>query len=192
MEFKICPKCQQQKNASLGFFPPDKRAKSGLASLCRACQSIANKNWKSRNPEKNKEIIKAWRARNLEREATRLKMARLKNPQAARDRVRKSYWKNVEKRRAERRLYGKTNPDKVRQHAATRRARKMQATTGCVDYGFILKRDAGICHICKLPVIPSERSFDHVIPLCKGGHHSNENISLSHLKCNLKKGTKLL
>lgn len=38
----------------------------------------------------------------------------------------------------------------------------------------------------------SERHLDHVIPLSRGGAHSEDNIRVTHARCNLKKGTKLV
>ena len=43
--------------------------------------------------------------------------------------------------------------------------------------------------------IPGSRTkggVDHVIPLARGGTHSNDNIRPAHAKCNLRKSSKLL
>jgi HNH endonuclease len=58
--------------------------------------------------------------------------------------------------------------------------------------GYLTERDRGICGICHDPVTdatgPMRPSPDHVIPLARGGGHSLENLQLSHLDCNLRKG----
>lgn len=35
-------------------------------------------------------------------------------------------------------------------------------------------------------------SFDHLIPLAKGGPHARINLRPAHLKCNMAKGAKVL
>jgi 5-methylcytosine-specific restriction endonuclease McrA len=37
---------------------------------------------------------------------------------------------------------------------------------------------------------PLPPSLDHVIPLAREGSHTRDNVKLSHLACNLRKGTK--
>jgi 5-methylcytosine-specific restriction endonuclease McrA len=37
---------------------------------------------------------------------------------------------------------------------------------------------------------PKSKSFDHVIPLAKGGPHSMDNVKLSHFGCNSRKGAR--
>lgn len=50
-----------------------------------------------------------------------------------------------------------------------------------------------VCHICSRRVEDnSQLHFDHVIPLSRGGEHSNDNIKVSHAVCNMSKGTKLI
>ena len=56
----------------------------------------------------------------------------------------------------------------------------------------LYKRDKGRCHICGFPVSVKHASIDHVIPLSKLGKHTWSNVALSHVKCNKKKGAKLL
>lgn len=54
----------------------------------------------------------------------------------------------------------------------------------------IFKRDRGICGLCKEWVAPRYASIDHVKPLSKGGEHTMNNVQLTHLKCNLRKGNR--
>lgn len=61
-----------------------------------------------------------------------------------------------------------------------------------VDLGNVLKRDGASCHICKELVEPEELDFDHVVPLSRGGSHTEANIAVSHAHCNRKKGGKLM
>ena len=52
----------------------------------------------------------------------------------------------------------------------------------------VYKKDHGICYLCHLFVPAKQASMEHVIPFAKGGTHTHDNIRLSHLKCNLRKG----
>ena len=46
------------------------------------------------------------------------------------------------------------------------------------------------CKYCEKPL--TEYHVDHVVPLCKGGDNSKENLVIACPKCNLSKGGKLL
>jgi 5-methylcytosine-specific restriction endonuclease McrA len=59
----------------------------------------------------------------------------------------------------------------------------------------IFKRDNWICGICKDPINPRLRcpnwwaaTLDHIVPLCRGGSHTADNVTAAHLICNLRKG----
>jgi 5-methylcytosine-specific restriction endonuclease McrA len=86
------------------------------------------------------------------------------------------------------------NPEKVRISRAlgrrARAARKRATSVGPVSYRRILKRDGFICWICLYPISGGtlrEIHFDHIIPLSKGGSHTEDNIQVAHVKCNLRK-----
>lgn len=80
-----------------------------------------------------------------------------------------------------------------------RRAMMRGNATGPIDYAEVWRRDNGHCWICREPVNetltyphPMYRSWDHVIPIIKGGAHAMENLALSHLVCNTSKKSKIL
>lgn len=68
----------------------------------------------------------------------------------------------------------------------------------------VAKRDHNICQICGEPVnwndykivngkkvsLGDYPSRDHIVPICKGGLHSWDNIRLAHIRCNSKKGAR--
>jgi 5-methylcytosine-specific restriction endonuclease McrA len=70
-----------------------------------------------------------------------------------------------------------------------KRARKRNATIGIIDYGAIVQRCKGRCQICGKKVRRVDFSFDHIIPLSRGGPHSQENLQLAHNVCNSRRGT---
>lgn len=80
--------------------------------------------------------------------------------------------------------------------------RGRQATAGPlgkvvrVDRAAIGERDGWICHLCLVPIDtqrqapdPKAASLDHLIPLSAGGRHEPANVAISHLGCNLARGT---
>lgn len=79
-----------------------------------------------------------------------------------------------------------------RQYERKRTAQKLKTAVGAVDYNKILERDGYICHLCGEGVERSDLHFDHVIPLSKGGPHIEENIRVSHARCNLRKHDKIV
>ena len=87
------------------------------------------------------------------------------------------------------------NPEKVtltRREAHRRRNARM--SSGKVSYRRILERDGPWCGICGHMIIAAsldEIHFDHIIPLSKGGPHTEANIQVSHAQCNLRKHANL-
>lgn len=75
---------------------------------------------------------------------------------------------------------------------ARRRARRRAKEKGDADYDYIWFRDFGLCHICGEGVSREEAEFDHVVPLHRGGGHTNDNVKVSHGRCNRSKGTRLM
>jgi HNH endonuclease len=79
-----------------------------------------------------------------------------------------------------------------------RRARLRSAFVEHVFLDHLLERDGGICQLCMLPVdrdavVPEVMAptVDHIIPLAKGGEHSNANCQLAHFLCNSLKSDTL-
>lgn len=63
----------------------------------------------------------------------------------------------------------------------------------------IFVRDSYVCSICGLLIDPSLKfpnrlsaSLEHSVPISKGGPHSEENVTCSHLTCNVKRGNREL
>lgn len=51
----------------------------------------------------------------------------------------------------------------------------------------ILRRDRGICHICKLP---GADQVDHLTPVSKGGTDDLSNLAAAHARCNNRRGNR--
>lgn len=180
-----------------------------------------SKRWRKANPERYAEHQRRWRARNPEkvRELSRVRMARLRaeDPEGVRERMRvwsqanrelvqaaKTAWiaANYERYReaanASNRRYRQSNPDKRRDDYHRRRALKAQTSFGSIDLAEIWELQEGRCGICEAQLDRSLRwpdplspSIDHIIPLSKGGTHTQDNVSWTCLVCNLRKGASL-
>lgn len=89
--------------------------------------------------------------------------------------------------------------DRRRDNYHRRRALKRQTETGGpVFREEIADRDGWICGLCGEPVSPDvawpdplSPSVDHIVPLSKGGGHTVENVQLTHLQCNVRKGDRV-
>lgn len=112
-----------------------------------------------------------------------------------------SVWYRANEQRVKERaaIWKINNRDKAKDADHRRRAAMYGSATGPIDYYEVWERDGGRCWICEMPVDPTltypnpmYRSWDHVMPIIKGGSHTMDNIALSHLVCNTSKRAKVL
>jgi 5-methylcytosine-specific restriction endonuclease McrA len=141
-----------------------------------------------------REYTRQWRARNPER-AAEGDRKQSQNRRAQRTiRSRERYAQDPEKYRAmQRRSYAKNEKTREARYRANRlrRARKQAAQPdGPIDYITVVKRCGMVCHICGKSVRKADLSFDHLIPLARGGPHVDWNISVAHRACNSSKGAR--
>lgn len=193
MENRICSKCFVESPLTSEFFPEDPRYREGFSTWCRKC----------RNAAAQKRYVK-----NIDKERIRHALARKLDPEKSRAKVRKSYKKHAEKRKAYARDYDKKNraqksayrvkwvhehPFRARQTRAVQKAKQYGVRVDLnTNYWRIYKRDRGICHLCQQKVDRATLTFDHIIPLSKGGAHSPENIAVAHYICNRDKKAQIL
>lgn len=64
-----------------------------------------------------------------------------------------------------------------------------------IDHLTLFELYAWTCYICREPINrhlrnPHRRAatVEHIIPLCKGGTHTWDNVAPSHAECNFRKG----
>jgi hypothetical protein len=117
---------------------------------------------------------------NIERERDRLAAWRAANPEA---------WKAARDRAY---ANSRTNGGAAKSVQA-RQARVKAATTGLVvKLGDVLERDGMHCFICLKPIEDKlQLTYDHTIPLARGGTHSEENLHPAHRTCNSWKNNRL-
>ena len=134
--------------------------------------------YRAANHEHIQEKDRAWRGANWEHQRDRVKAYALANP---------------ERLAAKSRAYALANPGKRAESRGRRRASKQGAVVTKADYKAILAEFGMVCHICGLEIETiHDLHYDHVIPLSKGGEHTQRNIRPSHTVCNLRKGSRIL
>lgn len=75
---------------------------------------------------------------------------------------------------------------------ARRRARLRDATIEPVSRSAIIERDNRTCHLCGKTNLPDTQiHLDHVIPLSRGGPHTEDNLRVACAPCNIRKGARL-
>jgi 5-methylcytosine-specific restriction endonuclease McrA len=144
-------------------------APSGRASTCKECTS---------------QYFRDWYAANGDRVRERARAAAIANPERNRERVNAWHSANPER-----------HQQQARESKHRRRAIEKGTSTGAIDERRIWEEQAGICALCDQPIDrelkhpdPFSKSLDHIIPLAKGGSHTQDNVQWTHLRCNLSKG----
>lgn len=180
---RLCRVCRQFKPVA-GFH-------SGQWD-CKPCQVVNNRAWRERHPDfvpldrrdpevraRYREVRKAWR--------------RTPNGRA-------SLRQDIERRRL--RLQAdpayRTRRQEIMRRVKWKRGRRMRAQfVAPVDFDYIVRRDRGLCGICRKPVNlrlryphPMAASMDHIVPLSRGGTHEPRNVRLAHTCCNSRKWAK--
>jgi len=82
------------------------------------------------------------------------------------------------------------NKDKVREIKMRRRAQKLTTQTSKLNINEIYS-NSPFCFYCNKPLTLKEATFDHFIPLSKGGLHAKENMRISCKHCNCVKNNKI-
>ncbi len=201
---KCCRKCGQEKPATLEYFYKASGNKDGLYSQCKTCHA----EWAKANPERIKKAKQGYAERNREAEQERARRFRVEQPEKARETVHNYYLRNKDKRlvynkewaaqnpekmRGYFRAYHERNPFVTRQQAALARAKKYGvAIDPATNLARVYKRDRGVCYLCSEKVTRATLSFDHVLPLSKGGPHAETNLAVAHVNCNRAKRDTIL
>jgi 5-methylcytosine-specific restriction endonuclease McrA len=162
---KKCSRCKDWKNRD--NFGADKRSSDGLKSECKACAVLATRDWKVRNPEKNRELQRQW-------EIIRPKEVRSED-------ARKRYWGNLEKYRESGRVKWSNRRAKIKQVGGSISGR---------EWSELKKKYNYTCLACGRREPEIKLSHDHVKPISMGGANTIENSQPLCKSCNSIKGTK--
>lgn len=205
-DVKRCPMCGESKPASEFFRCP--QARSRLQSRCKACQNDYSLAWKLEHPDRAKAWVaryhvthreqvaarvSAYRADHLDEYRARALAWKAANPDRVMAAYKARYAANAPQCRAYARAYAALNPEVAKRGYHLRRARKLGAAIfGRVAFKEVRRRDRDICWLCGGAVTEKTLSFDHAIPLSKGGEHSTRNIRVAHRACNSAKRARLV
>lgn len=157
---KVCKTCGAAR--SFAEFSPHRACVGGVRSECKVCSARYTSRWRSENPERNNAAVARWHANHPER-------------------VREigTRWRRANGQRL--REYRQRRCAIVRGAAIAGRAIQR------VD---IWKRDGGKCHICGKACDPRNWHLDHLIPVSRGGTHTEDNVAVSHPRCNQSRGAR--
>lgn len=94
---RLCPKCGVRKLKS--EFGKDPRRKDGLRPWCKRCHNDATADWRRRNPDRQKELVRDWGRRNPDKLAEKRARYESRNPGIAARRMAEWRARNLEKAR---------------------------------------------------------------------------------------------
>ena len=174
---KQCSQCKQKYPATLDYFLPEKRARSGLTAACRQCELRRKRAYMRDRRKSDPDMTARYYAKNREQERKRLENSQRENPERAYERLVR---------------YRENNRDKRRAGESRRRAQKRK-TKGSLTAENIkaqYKRQNGRCYYCEERV-GEDYHVDHLVPLSRGGLDIPENIVIACPTCNLSKADKL-
>jgi hypothetical protein len=57
-----------------------------------------------------------------------------------------------------------------------------------ISLDYLYEKAKGICYVCNKPVARAVASREHILPESLGGTNDPSNLTLSHKKCNNKRG----
>lgn len=219
---KTCKNCEQRKPIGDYYVrrgKPQARCKACVIAQNKAygdshpeVRRGISRRWREKNPEavrarnvayyqehreSNNERVNRWRVEN--REAWLQLQAKWRDDDERRKdaRTRTARWRDENPDRVAE--WVAANHDRLLEHSSRRRARQRATQVGRIDLEALWVASAGACGLCgedvdrslKYPD-PLSRSLDHVIPLARGGAHSQDNLQWTHLVCNVRKGAKIL
>lgn len=186
---KVCIRCGETKPTCA--FLPDKRAKTGLTSHCRACERAAQARRRAENPEKDRSRCTEWRAENTEKVRAYDRLRYAENPGKKKVQSAKWHADNPDRARSLAAKWRTENPEKIRALWSKRYAAKLNATPPWADFAAIAAVYAEQQFFLNLGV---ECHVDHIIPLqgknvC--GLHVHWNLRVLLAEDNLRKHNKV-
>lgn len=179
--FKTCAHCGATR--PLTEFPSDKTRKDGKHPYCNVCNRIRVKQWKEANPERYRERQRGYVASG--KKVTYRKKDYRKHRTAYLVRANRWIAANRPKHRGSTRRYQKAHPEKWQVYGERRRGREMDRGEFTEqEWVDLCNRYANACACCKQL---KPLTVDHVVPLCKGGSNTIDNIQPLCWDCNRKK-----
>lgn len=176
---KTCNKCKVDKPIS--EFGELASSRDGYKYRCDACvrehldvRVRYSKSYRENNSEKVAESSRVYRERNRKK----LNAASIR-------------WNrdNIVRRRETQLEWHTSNPDKYSEYSNRRRARKLENGVYDVRQKFLRRLYTSPCILCGAM---DGVTADHIIPIARGGTHSEGNLQPLCKSCNSSKGAKLM
>jgi 5-methylcytosine-specific restriction endonuclease McrA len=179
---KKCSKCGIEKE--FVDFGRDSRAKSGIRSQCKSCNTFYAKDWANKNPEKYKAKHKEIYEKNKDVYILKAANWAKNNPIKYAAFKKASSIKNKERNLQLVKDWNKKNPNARRLNGHKRRAQLRNNGVYLVTQKELQKLYESPCAYCG----SKERiTVDHIIPIYKGGTHSIGNLTSACKSCNSSK-----
>lgn len=214
---KVCSKCKIEKPKEAFY----KRAgsKDGLRTECRECENSRSRsaynsnpeyhrtrasNWRNENPEKHSASKRAWKKANPDKVKAYEKKHYQNNSEKIIERTKKYYLNNRDKVLETKRIYQQKNAELIREYKkqwsmansekvsdARHRYRTKKHENGIfkIRNKFLKRLYASPCVNCGAT---DNMSADHIIPVAKGGVHSEGNLQPLCIPCNSSKQDKYM
>lgn len=190
-----CSRCRSIHPLTVIFYRRDRSQSAGCRPDCRECSKARGRRHRALNREQVKTKDRDYRRRNLERLREYRRHYRMANQERQRLWFREYHQKNrdiiIARVARWNREHAQRHRESSRLSAGRRHALKMGSKVGHVSFNRIVQRDQWRCWICQRRVTWRDLHLDHVIPLSRGGSHTEDNIRVTHAKCNLRKNRKL-
>lgn len=187
---KRCTKCGEEKPATLEYFPPDKRLKSGLLSYCRQCRQLVAReiNQRPENIQKKRERDRSPQSKAKEkqrRQKPEYKEKRKRRKQSPEGKAKLLAYNVVYYQTPGFKIRRKVNKDKRRAFEVGADGRYTAA-----DIEELLRSQRYRCWWCGCK-ITDEYHVDHRVALSRGGTNWPNNLCISCVHCNTSKCNKL-
>jgi len=171
-------------------------AERTLGGNCAECLKEKKRRYREQHPNYRKEYYQ----KNKERENANSSRYHLEHKKERREYARKWAMENAELRAAFQSEWREKNPDYAANHKANNRhlykvyanRRRNRLASGVLSAGIVTRLYAlqkGRCACCSCPLDDSFH-LDHIVPLCRGGENTDNNVQLLTAGCNLRKGRK--
>lgn len=190
MDKKKCYKCKTEKN--LVDFYVSAASRDGVGSYCKLCDSMARKERRLKNLEREKACKKEYWKRERGRFLVKMKEYYENTKDRDREKRREHGIRNRESFTVYHRKWrAETGRGKIHWH--TRRQREKNASGNGVSveqWAQLCTKYGNKCLCCGR--IDIKLTLDHVIPLSKNGVHDISNIQPLCFHCNSVKGIKTI
>lgn len=180
---KQCSKCKAEQ--PLTDFTKRKNTKDGFHQQCKKCLNAKIREWKNKNIDKVRAANKEYKKRNPDIVAASKKRAYERDPLKHIEWARKYRQLNPDAGRT----WKQNNVLKVRESTEKRRKTIIENGAFEIRLKFLQKLYSSPCVFCG----SKERiEMDHVIPVSRGGKHSEGNLQPLCRSCNASKRNKLV